>query len=98
VLWQQFERVSVTWPDDSAVAAVERGDPYRAPSFGERDHGCVGSAQPQVSVSADKVLDALRVCGGGVGHLQLALDDGRVEAPAVILAVTRRPAVARGIR
>jgi hypothetical protein len=98
VLWQQFERVSVTWPDDSEVAAVERGDPYRALSFGERDHGYVRSAQPQVSVSADKVLDALPVCGGGVGHFQLALDDGRVEAPAVIVAVTRRPAVARGIR
>ena len=59
MLWQQFERVSVTRPDDGEMAAVERGDPDRALPFGERDHRRVRPAQPQVSVRADKVLDAL---------------------------------------
>ena len=35
-LWQQFKRVSVTWPDDGEVAAVERGDPERAMPLGCR--------------------------------------------------------------
>jgi hypothetical protein len=38
-LWQQLERVSVTWPDDGKVAAVERGDPDRAVPLGQGDHG-----------------------------------------------------------
>jgi hypothetical protein len=38
VLWQQFQRVSVKWADDGEMAAIERGDPDRALSFGERDH------------------------------------------------------------
>jgi hypothetical protein len=41
VLWQQFERVSVRWADDREVAAIERGDPDCALSFGHRDHGRV---------------------------------------------------------
>jgi hypothetical protein len=61
VLWQQLKRVSVTWPDDREMAAIERGDPNRALPFGEGDHGCVRPAQPQVRVSADQVLDALPV-------------------------------------
>jgi hypothetical protein len=80
VLWQQFKRVSVTWPDDGEVAAIERGDPDRALPFGEGDHGCVRPAQPQVRVSADQVLDALPVGDPEIGHFQLAVDDGRVQA------------------
>jgi hypothetical protein len=30
VLWQQFKRVDMARPDDSEVAAVERGDPSHA--------------------------------------------------------------------
>jgi hypothetical protein len=80
VLWQQFERVSVKWADDGEVAAIERGDSERALSFGECDYGCVRPTQPQVSVSVDQVLDALPIRDGEVGHFQLALDDGRLEA------------------
>lgn len=70
----------MTWPDDSEVAAVERGDPEGAAALGESDHGCVRSAEPQVSVGADQVLDTLPVGDAEVCHFQLALDDGRVQA------------------
>jgi hypothetical protein len=33
-LWQQFERGSVTWPDNGEVAPVERGDPDCAMPLG----------------------------------------------------------------
>jgi hypothetical protein len=71
---------NVTWPDDGEVAAIERGDPDRALPFGDRDHGCVRPAQPQVSVSADQVLDALPVGDAEVCYFQLAVDDRRVQA------------------
>jgi hypothetical protein len=67
-LWQQLERVSVAWPDDGEVAAVERGDPDRAVPLGQSDHGCVSPAQPQVSVGADQILDALPVGDGEICH------------------------------
>jgi hypothetical protein len=60
-LWQQFERSSVTWPNDRKVAAVERGDPDRALPFGWGDHGRIRPSEPQVSVGGDQVLDALPV-------------------------------------
>lgn len=80
MLWQQFKGVGVTWPDDAEVAAVERSDPDGALPLGEGDHGCIRPAQPQVRVSADQVLDALPVADAEIGHFQLAVDDGRLQA------------------
>lgn len=80
VLWQQFKRVDMARPDDSEVAAVERGDPSHAMAFGDGDHGCVRPAEPQVSVDADQVLDTLPVGDAEVCYFQLAVDDGRVQA------------------
>jgi hypothetical protein len=80
VLWQQLERLSMTWPHNGEVAPVECGDPDRAMPLGQGDHGRVRPAEPQVSVGADQVLDALPVGYAEIGHLQLAIDDGRVQA------------------
>jgi hypothetical protein len=46
VLWQQFERVGVAWPDDGEVATVERGDPDCAIPFSQGDHGRVRPTEP----------------------------------------------------
>src|ERR1017187_7432564 len=48
--------------------------------LGQGDHGRIRPAEPQVSVGADQVLDALPVGYAEIGHLQLAIDDGRVQA------------------
>ena len=73
MLWQQLERLSMTWPYNGEVAPVECGDPDRAMPFGQGDHGRIRPAEPQVSVSADQVLDALPVGYAEIGHLQLAI-------------------------
>ena len=70
-LRQQLERVTVTGANDGEVAAVERGDPDCALPFGERDHGCVCPAQPQVGIGADQILVALPVGDGELGDFQL---------------------------
>ncbi len=80
MLWQQLERLSMTWPYNGEVAPVECGDPDRAMPLGQGDHGRIRPAEPQVSVGADQVLDALPVGYAEIGHLQLAIDDGRVQA------------------
>lgn len=80
MLWQQLERLSMTWPDNGEMAPVERGDPYRAMPLGQGDHGRIRPAEPQVGVGANQILDALPVGYAEIGHLQLAIDDGRVQA------------------
>lgn len=79
MLWQQLERVSVAWPDYGEVAAVKRCDPDRAVPLGQGDHGRVRPAEPQVSVGANQILDALPVGDDKTGYFQLTLDDGRVQ-------------------
>jgi hypothetical protein len=80
MLWQQLERLSMTWPHNGEVAPAERSDPGRAMPLGQGDNGRIRPAEPQVSVGADQVLDALPVGCAETGHLQLAIDDGRVQA------------------
>ena len=70
----------MTRPDNGEVAAVERGDPDRAMPLGKGDHGCVCSAEPQVSIGADEVKDALPVSDAKIGNFQLAIGDGLVQA------------------
>ncbi len=78
MLRQQFECVSVTWPDDGEVAAVKRSDPGSATPLGQGDHGRIRPAEPEVSVGADQILDALPVGDVKIRHFHLAFDDGRV--------------------
>src|ERR1700678_2610932 len=80
VLWQQLECLSMTWPYYGEMAPVECGDPDRAMPLGQGDHGRIRPAEPQVSVGADQILDALPVGYVEIGHFQLAIDDGRVQA------------------
>ncbi len=80
VLRQQLERLSMTWPYNGEVAPVECGDPDRAMPLGQGDDGRIRLAEPQISVGADQVLDTLPVGYAEIGHLQLAIDDGRVQA------------------
>ncbi len=79
VLWQQLKRLSMNRPYNGEVAPVECGDPDRAMPLGQGDDGRIRPAEPQVSIGADQVLDALPVGYAEIGHLQLAIDDGRVE-------------------
>jgi hypothetical protein len=67
VLWQQLERLSMTWPHNGEVAPVEGGDPDRAMPLGQGDHGRIRPAEPQVSVGADQGLDALPVGYAEIG-------------------------------
>lgn len=69
----------MTWPHNREVASVECGDPDRALPLGHGDHGSIGPAEPQVSVGADQVLDALPVGYAEIGHLQLAIGNGRIQ-------------------
>ena len=80
VLRQQLERLSMTWPYNGEMAPVEGGDPDHAMPLGQGDHGRIRPAEPQVSVGADQILDALPVGYAEIGYLQLAIDDGRVQA------------------
>lgn len=57
------------------MATVKSCDPIHIAALGEGDYGCIRSAESQVGVSRNEILNAFPVINVEAGYFYLTLDD-----------------------